>query len=298
MFISDKKPLALIQEAEKVGFPHACCAWIKGIYAVTIRKGLGRVIAVTQGDCSYSKVLMEILRASGVEVIPFAYPPNRDSALLEKELAGLVRYFGPSWENIEKVTQLLNRIREKLYRIDQLTWQKDLVSGYENHIFMVRASDMAGDPIRFEEEIDDFLNKLTLAPSYTQEIRLGYIGVPPIIAQLYHYVETLGARVVYNETQRQFTLPQAIEGLIAGYRGYTYPYDIWSRLKDIQHEIKKRNLHGLIHYVQSFCHRQLEDLVFRKYINIPILTVEGDRPNGLDLRTKTRIEAFIELLKG
>lgn len=298
IFISDKKPLSLIQEAEKAGFPSTCCAWIKGIYAVTLQRGIKRVIAVTEGDCSYSKVLMEILQASGVETIPFAYPPNRDSDLLAKELEGLINYFSPSRENISRVTQLLNRIREKLYRLDELTWQKNLVSGYENHMFLVKASDMAGNPVRFEEEIDDFLNKLNSVPPYTQEIRLGYIGVPPIFAELYNYVETLGARVIYNETQRQFTLPQASEDLVENYREYTYPYDIWGRLKDIQNESKKRGLHGLTHYVQSFCHRQLEDLVFRKYLDLPILTLEGDRPNGLDTRTKTRLEAFIELLKG
>jgi len=298
MFISDKNPLSLIQEAEEAGFPPSCCAWIKGIYAVAIRAGIKRVVAVTQGDCSYSKVLMEILRISEIETIPFAYPPNRDSTLLDKELEGLRRYFSPSQENISRVTQLLNRVREKLHCLDELTWQENLVSGYENHIFLVKSSDMTGDPVRFEEEIDDFLNKLNFALPYTQEIRLGYIGVPPIFGDLYQYIETLGARVVYNEIHRQFTLPQASQDLIESYREYTYPYDIWGRLRDIQHESKKRKLHGLVHYTQSFCHRQLEDLVFRKYLDLPILTIEGDRPTGLDTRTKTRLEAFIELWRG
>jgi benzoyl-CoA reductase/2-hydroxyglutaryl-CoA dehydratase subunit BcrC/BadD/HgdB len=298
IFISDKNPLSLVHAAERAGFPRTCCAWIKGIYAVTIQQGIKRVIGVTQGDCNYNKVLMEIFQASGIEVIPFAYPPNRDSVLLKKELEGLISHFGASGENIRRMTQHLNRIREKLHRIDQLTWQKNLVSGYENHIFLVRASDMTGDPVRFEAEVDIFLNKVYSLQPYTQKIRLGYIGVPPIYNELYHFIETLGARVVYNETQRQFTLPQASEDLIQAYRSYTYPYDIWGRIRDIQHESKKRNLHGLIHYIQSFCYRQLEELVLKKYLDLPILTIEGDIPNNLEMRTKTRLEAFIDLLKG
>jgi len=241
---------------------------------------------------------MEVFRSSGVEVIPFAYPHNRDAEYLAKELQGLIRYFSSSEEKIQKIFQQLTRIRKKLYLLDELTWKNNLVSGYHNHIFQVKASDMAGDPLRFEQEIDHFLAELCSADPYTEEIRLGYIGIPPIFTDLYQYLETLGARVVYNETQRQFTLLKANQGLLEGYRQYTYPYDIWGRLEDIQQECKKRNLHGLIHYVQCFCHRQLEDLVFRRYLNLPILTIEGDRYTSLDIRTKSRLEAFIELLRG
>ena len=55
---------------------------------------------------------------------------------------------------------------------------------------------------------------------------------------------------------------------------------------------------GLVHYVQAFCYRQLEDLILRSKGNhIPILTLEGDSPAELDARSKVRIEGFIEMLK-
>ncbi|NUN24551.1 MAG: 2-hydroxyacyl-CoA dehydratase, partial [Candidatus Jettenia caeni] len=75
------------------------------------------------------------------------------------------------------------------------------------------------------------------------------------------------------------------------------PYDIFSRLKDIQQEVKHRNVRGLIHYVQSFCHRHIHDVVIRKHIQLPILTLDCDRPGRLDGAMKTRLEAFIEMLK-
>ncbi len=51
-----------------------------------------------------------------------------------------------------------------------------------------------------------------------------------------------------------------------------------------------------MHYVQSFCHRQIEDRLWRERAGLPILTLEADRPGKVDERTRTRIEAFIERL--
>jgi len=58
-----------------------------------------------------------------------------------------------------------------------------------------------------------------------------------------------------------------------------------------------RELDGIIHYTQSFCFRGIEDIVIRKELNIPVLTLEGDRPGNLDARTRLRLEAFIDMLK-
>jgi len=299
LFISHENPLGLIQKAETMGFPRNTCAWIKGIFGITLEKGIRRVIGVTQGDCSYSKVLLEIFASRGMEVIPFAYPPSREPELLRREIERLGCYFSASPEEIQAMFQRLNRIRKKLLYLDELTWKENLVSGHHNHLFLVRASDMGGDPAEFEEEIDLFLQNLPRSSPYPEgEIRLGYIGVPPIFTDLHQFVETLGARIVYNEIQRQFVLPQAQDDLLKGYLYYTYPYDLWGRLADIRYEAERRGLHGLIHYVQCFCHRQLEDIIFQKYLGLPIITIEGDRATSLDTGTKTRLEAFVELLRG
>jgi benzoyl-CoA reductase/2-hydroxyglutaryl-CoA dehydratase subunit BcrC/BadD/HgdB len=74
--------------------------------------------------------------------------------------------------------------------------------------------------------------------------------------------------------------------------------DYGTRLRDIREEVKRRRIDGLIHYVQSFCFRQIEDLILRYEMDLPILTLEGDKPAPLDARTKVRIESFIEMVKG
>jgi benzoyl-CoA reductase/2-hydroxyglutaryl-CoA dehydratase subunit BcrC/BadD/HgdB len=55
-------------------------------------------------------------------------------------------------------------------------------------------------------------------------------------------------------------------------------------------------VHGVIHYVQSFCFRQIEDLIVRHELPVPVLTVEGDKPGRVDARTRIRLDAFVEML--
>jgi benzoyl-CoA reductase/2-hydroxyglutaryl-CoA dehydratase subunit BcrC/BadD/HgdB len=55
-------------------------------------------------------------------------------------------------------------------------------------------------------------------------------------------------------------------------------------------------LDGYIHYIQSFCHHQMEDQGFRQHLRLPVLTLEGDRVGPLDGRTRTRVDAFLHML--
>jgi benzoyl-CoA reductase/2-hydroxyglutaryl-CoA dehydratase subunit BcrC/BadD/HgdB len=109
--------------------------------------------------------------------------------------------------------------------------------------------------------------------------------------------ESLGIGIVFNEFQRQFSMPYETSALAEQYSLYTYPYDVSFRLEDIKKEIKRRRLDGMLHYVQSFCHRYLEDKILRQNLDLPILTLEFDRPGEMDARSRTRLEAFAEMLR-
>jgi len=298
VFISHPQKKALVEEAELEGFPRNICGWIKGIYAVAMRLDLDEVIAVTQGDCSNTQALMEILELKGIKIFPFSYPYDRDEELLHLQIKKMMMHFGVTEAESVYVKMQLDMIRRRLALIDRLTWQAGTVSGYENHYLLVSASDMKGDLVAFREEVEDFLKKAQGRKTSDPEIRLGYVGVPPIYDDLYSFIEELNARVVFNETQRQFSMPYRTNTLLKQYLRYTYPYDIFSRVIDIRKEVKRRRIDGLIHYVQSFCFRQIEDLILHYEMDLPILTLEGDKPTSLDARTKVRIESFIELLKG
>ncbi|MDB9823511.1 2-hydroxyacyl-CoA dehydratase, partial [Deltaproteobacteria bacterium] len=189
-------------------------------------------------------------------------------------------------------------IRSKLKELDRLTFQENVVTGFENHIFLVCSSDFRSDPDRFEKELDALLLKAVKREPRTNEIRLGYLGVPAVFTDFYEYIESIGGRVVFNEVQRQFSMPFESEEMVERYLLYTYPYSVEGRIADIKRAVRERNLQGLIHYTQTFCFRQLYDILLREQLSIPILTLEGDRPGKMDSRTALRIETFIEMLKG
>ncbi len=297
IFITDPDPQSFIEEAEIAGFPRNICGWIKGIYGVTLRRRIPEIIAVTEGDCSNTQALMEVLTLNGVRTIPFSYPYDRSEETIRLELEKLCRHFGTTVGEAESVRGRLNVLRLKVHEIDRLTWQENRVTGGENHYFQVCTSDMNGDVAAFEAEIDAFLDEAKRRAPFSEPIRLGYIGVPPIYSDIYSMLEGHGARVVFNETQRQFSMPYNKSDLVSQYRAYTYPYDIFTRIADIEKEIARRQVDGIIHYVQSFCFRQIEDMIVRQKLKTPVLTLEGDRPGPMDARTRIRIEGFLEMIR-
>jgi benzoyl-CoA reductase/2-hydroxyglutaryl-CoA dehydratase subunit BcrC/BadD/HgdB len=296
LFITGGKSMALVESAEEDGFPRNICSWIKGIYGAMRESGIHEIVAVTEGDCSNTRALMEVLSLHGITTIPFAYPHDRDPAKLRNEIEKMMAWFGVSWAAVNRAGARLETIRAKIREIDRLTWQDNLVTGEENHYFQVASSDMNGDPDVFAAEIDRFLAEIPDRKPVRDRLRLAYIGVPPIIDDLYRCLETHGARVVFNETQRQFAMPYGIPDLVERYRAYTYPYDMFFRLEDIERELTRRNVDGVIHYVQSFCFRQIEDMIVRQRLSLPILTLEGDKPGPLDARSRIRVESFLEML--
>jgi benzoyl-CoA reductase/2-hydroxyglutaryl-CoA dehydratase subunit BcrC/BadD/HgdB len=298
IFITDPRPQDLVEAAEIAGYPRNICGWIKGIYSTVLKNpDIDRVIAVTQGDCSNTHALMETLQLQGVTTIPFSYPYDRDTDLLKLQIEKLMTNFNVDWEQVSATKQRLDRVRRKVWEIDLRTWQGNQISGFENHLFQVGCSDFEGNPEDFEARVDAFLADLPAAMEFHEDVRIGYIGVPPIVDNLYDYLESQGARVVFNEVQRQFSMPFETEDLIQQYRLYTYPYDIFARLEDIKVEIDKRNLDGIVHYTQSFCFRQIEDLIIREKLDVPVLTLEGDKPGKLDARSKMRLDAFVDMLR-
>jgi benzoyl-CoA reductase/2-hydroxyglutaryl-CoA dehydratase subunit BcrC/BadD/HgdB len=297
LFITGPDPGDMVSLAEDAGFPPGVCCWIKGIYAVCRERGIRDVIAVTGGDCSNTIALGEVLAGEGVNVIPFEYPLHRDREFLKCQMERLARTLSADWGAVRETKAELDRIRGKLKQLDRLTYRENKVTGSENHLFLVASSDFDGDPVRFERRLDRFLADAGARTSLADGIRLGYLGVPPILSDFYEFIETLGGRVVYNEVQRQFSMPYGHEDILDQYLAYTYPYDVQGRLNDIAQAVEERRLDGLVHYAQTFCYRQIYDILLRKAVKVPLLTLEGDRPGPMDGRTALRLETFVHMLK-
>jgi benzoyl-CoA reductase/2-hydroxyglutaryl-CoA dehydratase subunit BcrC/BadD/HgdB len=297
LFIGDRESEKLVFQAERAGFPNNTCAWIKGLYSTVLTHGITRVIAVNQGDCSNTQALMETLRLEGVEVIPFGFPYGRNREMLEEQIRQLEGVLGTSHDKAEEEKATLDSVRGKALRLDEETWRDGRISGFENHLLLVSCSDFEGNPRAFETKLDDVLSGLQRRDRREGDVRIGYVGVPPIFTQIYSFIERMGGRVVFNEIQRQFAMPEGGRDLVEQYLRYTYPYDIFARIEDITREIKKRNIDGIVHYVQSFCFRQISDVILRRTLPVPVLTIEGDLPGRFETLNLQKIEIFLDMLR-
>lgn len=298
IFVTSEDYSKYIDIAEREGFPKSCCAWKKGMYGVCVEHEIKELVGVTEGDCSNTKALEEVLDMQGVKIYPFAYPHGRKLEDVKRLLDNFMDMFDVNLSDVEKVRKRLNKARAKARKLDELTFINNKVSGFENHLYQVSCSDFNSNVDKFEEELYEKIEEIEKRSPIDKKIRLGYIGVPPMTCDIYDYVENFDAHFVYNEVQREFAFPRAdkAENIYEQYYDYTYPYDIKFRLKDIKKQIKERKIDGIIHYTQAFCYRQIEDIVMKKQLDIPVLNIEGDKLNFLDARTKLRLEAFLDML--
>ena len=198
LFIADPLALARVSQAEAAGFPRTLCAWIKGIYAALLaHPEIRAVIAACQGDCSNTQALGEILAAEGIEVIHFKFPYPRDREQLAREISALTARLGADPEAVARVQARLAPLRRQLRRLDRLTWETGQVHGQENFQWLISSSDFASDLTAYEQGLTAFLQEAEQRPvAANGRVRLGFAGIPPILTDLWPYLEELGAAVV------------------------------------------------------------------------------------------------------
>jgi len=298
IFITSKDYSKYIDIAERDGFPRSLCTWIKGIYGACLENGIKEIVGVVEGECSNTKVLIEVLELKGIKVYPFSFPHSHKSNDVKHEINKFMNVFNVTIEEVEVVRLRLNKIRALAKEIDELTYIDNKATGFENHLSQVSSSDFNGDIDAFESELTRIIIEIKNRKPLNKKLRLGYIGVPPMTSDIYEFVEKLNSNFVYNEVQREFAFPRFDNSLniYQQYYDYTYPYDTQFRIIELQKQIDLRKLDGIIHYTQAFCYRAVADIVLKEKLDIPILNIEGDKLNVLDARTKLRLEAFLDML--
>jgi len=295
-FVNGPDTDADIATAEAHGFPRNMCAWIKGIYGTVKRLGIRQVVGVLSGDCSYTEALLDVLADEGVEVVGFRFPPEPHPGRLRRAVGELARALAVDTTAAEATWRKLRPLRRMLEEADRLCWQEGKVSGPENFQMLINASDFQGDPARYRRQVEEFLGEARARPARRGVLRLGLLGIPPAFLDLHGFLEARGAAVVYNEMPREFAMLETADDLYAQYCRYTYPYPFRYRLQRIRREVERRRLQAVIHYVQSFCYRGLYDRLLRKHLEMPVLTLEGDRPGRVGAREAVRLESFLEML--
>lgn len=298
LFIGGDDPEGAVAAAEAAGFPRTTCAWIKGLYGVARAAGIRKVVAVEGGDCSNTNAWAEVLAAEGVEIIPFSYPSRPDERALASEIERFAARLGTTAAAAEEVFAELRPVRAALAEADTLTWREGRVTGQENFEWLLAATDFEGDVESFRERLAGFLAGARARPARPEGIRVGLAGVPPINRDLFAALAQLGADVVFNEIPRQFALGGGGASLVTAYTSYTYPYGAGGRCRDLAAAVAERRLAGIVHYVQTFCHRGIHDILLRGAVPVPVLTLEGDRPGPLSAQQRLRLETFVEMLRG
>lgn len=299
IFVCNENPADLIYEAQNDGLPRNCCSWIKGLYSAAIKeKAVDEIISVTNGDCSNTHALSELYKANGIKVHNFAYPYEAQDkySAMKREMTNLGESLGVTLEDAFRYSKITDKIRDKLKIIDDMT-VSGYITGFENHLWLVSSSDFNGDIDKFSKDMDNLIDEASGRKAAEKSVRIGCVGVPTINPSMYDFIESKNCKIVFNEVQRQFAIPSRNPDYISRYIEYTYPYGIDGRIKDISEQIKLRKIDGIIHYVQSFCYRQIQDILIRKSLDVPVLTIEGDAPGDIDGRTKIRIDSFIEMLE-
>lgn len=299
IFITADDISKYIKIAEEDGFPASYCSWIKGIYGVCLSHDIKEIVAVVSGDCSNSIVLSELLADRGIIVHPFEFPISRDYLSIKSSIDKFMNHFNVSLEEVESVRKSLSPLRNKIIELDKLSYTECKVKGFENHLYQVCMSDFNLDYKKFELEIDEKLIEIRDRESLSFYLRIGYVGVPPITTDLYDFIESQNACVVYNEVQREFSMHRHSDckDIYEQYLLFTYPYDTVSRISEIKKQIEERKIDAIVYYNQSFCYRSVQYILMKKAIDIPILHIEGDKSVNVDARTKLRLEAFIDMVK-
>lgn len=295
-FIGSDNPVEEVEEAQVKGYPRNICTWIKGLDTASMN--VDAVVGVVRGDCSNTESLLEALHRTGKKVHPFSYPYDRERDGLVNEIEELCEFLETTIEEASKMASVVRDLRDLALKVDEIGWQNGSISAEDVHISLVSTSDMGGDITLWRDRTETLIDGSREPMESTGGPRLAYIGVPPIITDLYPRIEGLGASVVFFEVQRQFAMPSSTGDWIQDYLEYTYPYNIGRRVDDIISECEKRKVDGIVHYVQSFCHRQIDDMIFRKELDLPIMTLEGNLPGPLDERNLIRLEAFLDVLEG
>ncbi len=154
IFITAPDAYQRVSAAEEEGWPRTVCAWIKGIFTtLQLHPDIQAVVVVTQGDCSNTHALMELLEAEGRFLIPFQFPYPRNRDLLQTQIEQLMAACGTDWPAVTQTWQRLAPIRARLAELDRLTWETGQVSGAQNFQFLIASSDFNSHPETFAQEL-------------------------------------------------------------------------------------------------------------------------------------------------
>ncbi len=268
------------------------CAWTAIWRDLVLKKyvKIDKLVVVASGDCYNALVDGEKIELSGIKTFYFMYPFDGNSDYMKKTLRNFVEFLGGIKE--EKLMSEVYKLKKLALEIDRkrVLGKADNASTFK---ILVSSSDLMGSIERYRTEIENFEEK-----DVDYDYRVALIGIPPIYKDFHEILEEIGFLVVYDEMPYEFARLSGrnLDEIAKNYANYTFARNIKFRINFIKNEIKKRKVEAVIHFTQFACHHKLEDSIFRRELDIPILTIEADLPGRTPEQIRLRLEAFAERL--
>ncbi|MBF0528405.1 MAG: 2-hydroxyacyl-CoA dehydratase [Deltaproteobacteria bacterium] len=225
-------------------------------------------------------------------------------------------------ESLRKAIEIVNKKRQAIYRLSQLrTADPSPISGLDalliNQVFFY------DDPIRFTDSVNKICDELEervrkgTGPFPKGTPRLLISGCPMAVPnwKLPWIIESAGAVIVGEEScvgergTRNLVSDtgQTVEDLFDAVVDRYFQVDCAiftpnpDRLQHIEEMYRKYNAQGVIHYSLNFCQPyQMESIPLAKKLQaqeIPTLALETDYSQGDIEQLRTRVQAFIEIIK-
>lgn len=268
------------------------CAWTAIWRDMVLNKkiNLSSLVVVAGGDCHNTLVDGQKIALSGLKTFYFFYPFNNDPEYLKDQLRNLEDFLG-GFKN-RKLVKRIVKIKKYGEFLDRKR-ADGKISASKIFKLLISSSDFSGDINRFETA----LRKIKLE-NLKEMNHVALIGVPPIYPDFHKVAEDLGLHIVFDELPYEFIRlkGETIDEMAKSYCNYTFARELKFRFRFLQKELTRRKIDGIIHYTQYACHHILEDEVFRREFDYPMLTIQGDLPRVTPEQVKLRLEAFAEML--
>ncbi len=318
------------EEAERV-LPRTLCPLIKSFMGFKIARLCPFIevsdLIIGETTCDGKKKTFEILssfKPTYVMEIPQMKKQN-DFNLLKEEVLKLKDEIEKTSnkkiteENLSDAIRLINKRRKALQRLNKLRQKNPFVISGKDALLVNQIS-FYDDPVRFTEKVNILCDELEDKIDKKQvqdKARILISGCPMAVPnwKIPHIVESSNAVIVDEEScigerntrelvdESGTTFEEMIENIVKRYMKIDCacftPNE--ERIENIVSLAKKYNVDGVIHYTLQYCDPYLiEAYRVEKALekeSIPVLRIETDYSLEDTEQLKTRIEAFVEMLR-
>lgn len=323
-----------IPDAEKV-LPRNICPMVKSAYGFKIAKVCPYFQSVDfvygETTCDAKKKTWELLNRE-VPTYVMEIPQmkrQRDKELWLQEVNDFKSHIESitskkiTSEDLSQAIKVMNAKRKALQRLNALQHHKpSVISGKD--VLLIEQIAFYDEPVRFTQKVNELCDELTeriqkgifIAPETA--VRVMVSGTPMALPnwKIHNIIENSGGVVVNDEScigTRYFKdlideditdMQKQLEALTDRYMKIDCscftPND--ERVGQVLKEYKDSKADGIVHYCLQFCHTyNIEAIKIKEACqkhNIPFIQIESDYSPEDVGQLQTRIEAFLEQIKG